>query len=80
MWKGLEAGGLRIIFKVPLVSFLLRSLRLSRGISSLGTILFLAMLGALIKERVEELKALERVAKGEGLSEEERVRKSLQGP
>jgi hypothetical protein len=77
LWIGLEAGGLRINFKVPLASFLLRSLGLSRGISRLGTDPFLAMLVRLIQERVDGLKALELAVEGGGLSEEERERKSL---
>jgi hypothetical protein len=77
LWIGLEAGGLHIIFKIPLVLFLLRSLGLSRGISRLGTDPFFGNVGMLIKERVDELKALELVAEGGGLNEEERERKSL---
>jgi hypothetical protein len=56
---------------------LLKSLGLLRGILRLGTDPFFGNVGALIKERVDELKALELAAEGGGLSEEERERKSL---
>ena len=42
--RGLDDGGLRIIFKALLASFLLRSSGLSKGISRIETELFLAML------------------------------------
>jgi hypothetical protein len=75
LWNGLEAGGIRTIFKVFLALFLPKKSGPLRGTSLIGTKWFFGNVGVLIKERVDELKALEITAKGEGLSEEERERK-----
>ena len=79
-WTKLEAGGILISFMALLVLFSLGSLGLLRVTSRHGTRMFLEVfrnVGVLVKEKVEELKALERVAEGGGLNEVEKERKRL---
>jgi hypothetical protein len=77
LWIELEAGGLLISFMELLVFILAKKLRALKGDIKIWNRSVFGNVGALVKEGLDELKALELATEGGGLSEEERERKSL---